>query len=483
MISKTFLKSSFIYTVAGTLPMASAFILLPFYVLYLSTGNFGVLSIFLAFSILVQIITNFSYDATIYIHYHEYKNDASKLSRYVSSALVFVISNGLIMLLFFFVAGEYLTDLIFDGDSVSFYPYGYVGLLTGIFQGIFKINNSLLQTREMPVVFFWSNLLSFSLIAAGTIIGLKLYPDSLAGPLGGRLVAAVICGGWAFFRIVKEFGIRFDFSLLRSSFSFNFYTFVYQLQQWVMNYFDRILIAFFLPLSQVGIYSFAVQCLMVIEFSVNGLYTSFYPKVVSTVMGQKQKVATLEINRYYYGLTAVILLLISLCILSFPIILELFVTKSEYLLSIPLIPFVALLYIFKGLRLYFSIPYGILKYTKPLPGIYLAICCVKIGGMFLLLEVMGVYGVILAGMFSSLLEIMLLYRWGKKKFEYRFNVFKLLWLPVSLGSIIILLEPLFSAEYPVLIHSGYVLACLLLLFWVFRNEVLLLNPAKILGKS
>jgi O-antigen/teichoic acid export membrane protein len=158
-------------------------------------------------------------------------------------------------------------------------------------------------------------------------------------------------------------------------------------------------------------------------------------------------------------------------------------TKKDYLLSIPLIPFVALLYIFKGLRLYFSIPYGILKYTKPLPGIYLMISAVKIGGMFLLIGPMGVYGVILAGMISILLEIILLYRWGKEKFDYRFNVFKLIWLPVGVGSIIILFEPLLSESHPVLIHSGYVVACLILLFWVFRNEVVLINPAKIIGKS
>jgi O-antigen/teichoic acid export membrane protein len=405
----------------------------------------------------------------------------------VSSALLFVAGNGLLFLLFFLLAGELLTDLVFKGDNLSFYPYGYIGLLTGIFQSVFKINNSLLQTRQMPEVFFWSNLLCFTLIAAGTIVGLQWYPDSLVGPLGARLLAAVISGSWASFRLIREFGLHFDYGLLRSSFSFNFYTFVYQLQQWVMNYFDRILVASFLPLSQVGIYSFAVQCLMIIEFIVNGLYTSFYPKVVSTVMDQKEKVATVEVNRYYYGLTAVTLLLVSSSILLFPLLLEWFVnmldTKKDYLLSVPLIPFVALLYIFKGLRLYFSIPYGILKYTKPLPGIYLMISAVKIGGMFLLIKPMGIYGVILAGMISILLEIVLLYSWGKEKFAYRFNVFKLIWLPVGVGSIIILCEPLLSDSYPVLVHCGYVVACLILLFWVFRNEVVLINPAKILRKS
>ena len=158
-----------------------------------------------------------------------------------------------------------------------FFPYGYACLAIGIFQSFFKIHNSLLQTRQEPVVFFWANLLSFSIIAGLTVLGLTRYPDSLMGPLGARLCAAVVSGGWAIGRMLREFGLAFDYPLMRASLSFNFYTFIYQLQQWVMNHFDRFLVAIFLPLSQVGVYSFAVQCLMVIEFVVNGLFTSFYP--------------------------------------------------------------------------------------------------------------------------------------------------------------------------------------------------------------
>lgn len=482
MISRSFIKSSFIYTIAGTLPVASAFILLPFYVHYLSTETFGVFSIFLAFSILIQLLTTFSYDATLYIHYHEFKDEPVKLSRYVGSVLIFIATNGLALIVFFLLAGEFITDLFFRKHELSFYPYGYVCLLIGIFQSIFKVHNSLLQTRQKPEIFFWSNLLSFSIIAGLTIAGLKLFPDSLAGPLGGRLCAAVVAGGWAAIRLLREFGLRFDYRLMRSSFSFNFYTFVYQIQQWIMNYFDRVLIAFFLPLSQVGIYSFAVQCMLVVEFVINGLFSSFYPKVVSMVMDQEEKKATVELNRYYYGLTAVVLVLVSGSIVAFPLVLDWFVIKNDYLLSVPLIPFIALLYVFKAMRMYFSIPYGILKYTKPLPAIYLIVSGLKVAGMFLLIGAMGVYGVILSGLISQWLEIALLYRSGAARFEYKFNAFKLIWLPVGLALMIASAEPLVGRDHPLPVHAGYMIACVTLLFWVYRNELKLISPSKIFGK-
>src|SRR5688500_9954964 len=93
-ISKDFLKSSVIYTVAGSLPMVSAVLLLPFYSAYLSTSDFGALSIYLAFSLLIQYITTYSFDISLYIHFHEFKNEPKKLSSFVSSAFLLMLMIG-----------------------------------------------------------------------------------------------------------------------------------------------------------------------------------------------------------------------------------------------------------------------------------------------------------------------------------------------------------------------------------------------------
>ena len=90
MISKGFIKNSVIYTVAGMLPTASAVILLPFYLNYLPLAQYGQLAFYLAFSMLVQVIATYSFDSSLYIYYHDYKNDRPKLSVLISSAYVFM---------------------------------------------------------------------------------------------------------------------------------------------------------------------------------------------------------------------------------------------------------------------------------------------------------------------------------------------------------------------------------------------------------
>jgi len=476
LISKDFIKSSVIYTLAGALPMASALILLPFYIHHLSTELYGALNIYLAFSLLVQIFVTFSFDTSLYIHFHEFKNDFKKLSVFVSSAFIFMAIAGIGIGLVFTILGDLMFKIALPKLNISFFPYGLASVGAGAFQALLKVHSSLLQSRERPGTFFWSNVLSFTMIASFTIIGLELYPNSLMGPVVGRLLAAFIAGIWVLARIFREFGFKYDFTWLRSSFGFNTYTFIYQILQWIINYFDRIVMLLVLSLGDVGVYVFATQCLIVLELLMNGLHNSFYPKVVSAVMESPEKRSTPLINRYYHGLTAIVMLAACMGVLLLPWAIETFVHKQSYQATIPYLPFLATIYFFRTMRLYFTVPYGILKYTKPLPVVYVIVAAMKIVLMILLMPSFGVFGVIIAALTSAAFEIVLLRNSIKSMFQFRFNFFKIVGAPLILFIMIVLLEPMMGKSYPYTIHFVYLVSCVALLWWAYRNEIQLLNP-------
>lgn len=348
-------------------------------------------------------------------------------------------------------------------------------MTTGIFQALFKVHSSLLQTREKAETFFWSNVLSFSLIALFTIIGLQLFPNSLMGPIIGRSVAAGICGIWALTRVFGEFGVHTDFTWFRSSLGFTGYNFIYQILQWVINYFDRIVMLLVLSLSEVGIYVFATQCLIALELLMNSLHSSFYPKVVSTIMAQPKKQSSPQVNRYYHGLTGVMMVSICGAILVLPWIIDTFVQRQAYQKTIPYLPYLATLYLFRTIRLYYTSPYSILKYTKPLPFIYLVIALVKIIIMVLLLRKLGVYGVIVASLISAVVEIILLRVSLKGLFSLQFNIFKIVGAPLILFLLIITLEPWLGDTHAFGLHLFYFLGCAGLLWWAYRNELTTIN--------
>jgi O-antigen/teichoic acid export membrane protein len=469
-ISKGFIKSSLIYTLAGTLPMASAIILLPFYVTHLSITLNGELSIYLAFSLLVQIFVTYSFDSSLYIHYHEFKKDQRKLSVFVSSAFIFMIILSMVAGVLLTLAGDLIFNLVLKKKGVSFYPFGLAAVGTGVFQGIFKVFSSLMQTRQRPEVYFWSNIVLFGLIAGLTIVGLQLYPGSLIGPVWGRFAATACLGLWALYRVFYEFGFSFDFQWLRSSFGFNNYTFIYQLELWVVNYFDRLLMTLYLSLADVGAYDFAWKCLLVLDFIFGGLYNSFYPKVIGLITDQKEKMSTPVINRYYHGLTAVIMLLVTGSILAVPVFGELGFLKREYVEALDYAPYVALVYLIRPMRYYFGMPYGVLKYTKPLPVIYLVVSAIKIGLMVLGIPRFGVWAVIGASMVSGLVEVTLLRVVVGHRFVFQYNVFKIVVAPLLLGFVMLILE-VWAPWNKFLLHAFYFVFCAGMLVWFYRREL------------
>jgi O-antigen/teichoic acid export membrane protein len=478
-ISKRFIKTSLIYTLAGMLPMASAILLVPLYVPYLSTDLFGELAAYAAFSLLIQVVVTFSFDTSVYIHFHEYKSDPKKLSGFISSAFIFMLLLGLAVGLLLTGAGELIFSLM-KKQHMEFYPFGMASVGAGIFQSVFKVHGSLLQSRERPEVFFWSNVISFALIAACTMTGLILYPQTLVGPVTGRLVASIMMGCWALARIFREFGFHADFTWLRSSLSFNVYSFLYQVQLWVVNYFDRILLLFYIDKAEVGVYDFGLKCMVITELLMNGLHNSFYPKVVSEIMAQPTKGFTPVINRYYHGLTAVIMVVIALSMLFFPLAVDQLIHKDDWRKAMPYLPYLAVVYTLRIIRLYFAVPYAALKMMKPMPVIYAVVALLKVGFVLLLVNQYHLYGAIVATLISGGAELILLRIYMRRKFHFRFNVYKIVVAPCALLAMVLILEPVWGEEYGLILHTFYLIACLSLLSWVYRNEVKLIDPFKLI---
>jgi O-antigen/teichoic acid export membrane protein len=466
------------YTIAGSLPMASAIILLPFYLLYLTTDNYGALSLYFAFSVLIQVLTTYSFDTGMYVFFHEYKKNEQRLGRFVSSVFIFLLLIGVGITVFFLITGNLLFNLFLDQDNVDFFPFGLMAVITGVFQSIFKVHSSLLQTSQRPVLFFWSNLLSFAIIAIGTIIGLKYYPQTLWGPIGGRMVAATVSAVWVLGRIAVVYGVAFEMQLLRNTFGFNTPSFLYQLQQWSMTYFDRFIMVFFhLPLSIIGVYDFAVKCMLAIEFVISGLYNSFYPRVIGMVMEQDKKQSTPEINRYYHGLVAAIMLLVCLAILAFSVAVDFGIIRSGYEKSVQYLPLIGMVYLVRAMRYYFTLPYGALKFSKPLPVIYMGVSVFKILLILIFIRQFDVYAVIGAALVSSLVEAYLLWRGVRGKFHFQFNGFKIILAPLILAAVIAVLQQFFFFG-SLINYSIYLIICLVILILLYRREVLSLLDRK-----
>jgi O-antigen/teichoic acid export membrane protein len=469
VITKNFIKSSMIYTLAGALPMASAIILMPFYG-KLPPDVYGSFSLYLGFSMLIQILVTYSFDASLYINYHEYKNNPKQLAAFISSAFIFILLLSTVVGLLLALMGHWLFDWVYGEDAIAFLPFGILSVAIGIFQSLFKVNNSLLQTQSKPVPFLWLNILSFGLIASFTILGLNLFPNTLWGPVGGKLLGALISAAWVLSSIFRQFGFHFQWSLLKSTFAFNNSSLIYQIQQWFINYYDRILILMLISKVTVGYYDVALKFLLAIDFVLTGLNATVHPKVLGKVNEQQVKTSTIEINRYYHGMTGVAILAVTGSILFFPPIIKLFFS-SPYHAAIPLLPFAALVYLLRPLRMWAAMPYAALKYSKPLPYFYFLIAVIKISAMYVCIQQWGVLGAVVSTLVSYAVEIIILFMGIRNRFQFKFNAFKLMIAPALVATSILVLEPWLGADYGWQIHLVYLVIGVAVLMWAYRNEV------------
>jgi O-antigen/teichoic acid export membrane protein len=481
LISRKFIRHSFIYSIAGALPVASAVILLPAYLNYLPTEVYGELALYMSFALLVQILVTYSFDTSIYNFFHDFKHDENQLHIFVSSVFSFILLVSLIAVVVFSFIGGWTLGIV--SKHMTFYPYGMMSVITGVFQAIFKVNSSLQQTQEKASSFLFNNLISFSLIAALTIVGLKLFPNDLFGPIAGRLIAVTISGIWVIISIYSQHGVHLDFKLVKSTFAFNHPSILYQFLQWMNLTFDRYVLAPLINLTAVGIYDIAAKCLQVVDFILGGLNATIFPKVLGITALQSEKKTTVEINRYYHGLTAVTILLVVLSIFLLPIVLRFLIVwfdKPQYLDVIQWIPFVAVTYLLRSIRFYVVMPYAVLKYAKPLPLFYLVIVGTKIASMVALIPMLGIQGVIIATWIGQGVELVVLYLGIQKKMEVRFNVVKLIISPLVMAVVIVIAEPWLGRTQPILVHAVYVILAVAVLAWAYRSELKDLQLGKIL---
>jgi O-antigen/teichoic acid export membrane protein len=100
----------------------------------------------------------------------------------------------------------------------------------------------------------------------------------------------------------------------------------------------------------------------------------------------------------------------------------------------------------------------------------------KIGLIILFINQFNIFGVIAASLISIMIEIVLLRTNLRNKFQFKFNLFKMVVAPVILLGLIIFMEPTLGTKFPLAVHAFYLVSCAALLWWGYRNEVRLINP-------
>ena len=473
MISKTFFKSSLIYSFVGALPYVSGVILIPFFTYKLTSQQFGVNALYYSMMVFFQVIAGFGMDSFIGVYYYEYKDNIQKLKELIGTILFFSLSIGAFLIVLLSIIGPTSFNLLWPKtENLNFFPLGLFTLLTAIFSAGFKSYTSLLINQQRVERFFWMSILNFVLTISITLLLLYSFPYTLTGPILGRLVPMSISFVICVILISHEYGFRVKMMLLRPVFDFCAPIFLYSFLLWIVNYIDRFVIPHFIPdTSFVGVFDIAVKITLFLDIFQMGLMNTINPKIFTIWKDKNLRESSVEVNRYYNGFTALTMLIIPLMLIIVPVLIPLIIKKPIYYQALLYLPILSLGFVTRGWFYMFMSPIYFFKKTRALPKIFLFTACFQIVCSIILVKYFGIMGAVWSNFLVKPVQAIILYSESRKIFNFKFNRWKILYLPIIFIIVGLVCEAIATSSTRIFYEIGQFILIASLVFIIYRNEL------------
>ncbi len=300
--------------------------------------------------------------------------------------------------------------------------------------------------------------------------GLYLFPDSLIGPMYGRLFSGLIIFliGLCVFKSNSLF--VFDKTFIKDLFKFCVPYVFYVISGWVLMQIDRYILQLYIPNTELNAYDLLLKCFYGIEFIQNSLSAVIYPKVYELWAKSKTNATSPESNRYFNVLTAINIVQLTVFCIVIPWVYRLFVNNPVFFQSENYIGILATGYALRSILSFYLA--GIL-FTS---NVYTLL---KIFGISALVQILltwpasqayGLNGAIYAGLSTKVLQVVLCIWLASKSFNYKFNVYKILVLPFAyllVNGFSYLILPKYNLSFYVFEFLFF--GCLL--YFLFRQEI------------
>ncbi|MCX6287505.1 MAG: oligosaccharide flippase family protein [Bacteroidetes bacterium] len=485
MISRQFFRSSMIYSLIGALPYTTGVILIPFFTARLTPEQFGINAIYFTMMYFVQLVSSAGLDTYIGVNYFQQKDDHRKLSEFIGTVLIILITLGTAVLFIMLMGGSFMFRLIFRGDQAfQFLPFGLITVFTAIFNGVFKTYSNLLVNQQRPERFFYLNISNFIITLTASLGILYAYPYTLNGPIIGRLVPAAISCLASVVMLTGEYGLKFSCKHLEGMLAFCGPMIVYGAMIWVVNYIDRYVIKYFMiDPTYVGIFDFAVKLSLGIGLLHTGLVNTIQPKVFNIWKNKDLTESTTEVNRYYNAFTAITLLVLPLVTIAIPLLVPLVIKNHIYYQAFAFIGILCLGYATSPAFYLFLAPVFYFKKTKVLPKVFLYSAVIQVLMSSFLVWKFGLMGAVFSNFLIKPIQALFLYMESRKFFTYHLNQWKLIYLPFVVIVTGLLLYTISPDKTGIIPGCLQLLITVVLVYFTYKRELRQLVLPLLKGKG
>jgi len=451
--------------------MVAGLILLPFYTNHLNEIHYTQVLFYISMSLLFQILFSFSIESYFGIKYTQLSGQPEQQKRFIGTVSYMLLLIGLGLTIVAAIGGNFLFEYIYRGDlQMEFWPYGFYAVLTGFFNSYFKSASVCLVYMKRPTAFLVANLVNFVVTLLISIAGLYLFPDTIVGPMYGRVISGLII-----FLIGHSIFMGNGIFMLDKSFLDDLVKFCrpfvfYLLSVWVLGQIDRYFLQAYIPKADLNTYDLILKCFFGIEFVQNSLFGVISPRVYEAWNKNSTLETTTESNRYFNVLTAVNIIQLGVFCIVIPFIYKLIIRNEVFYKSEVYIGVLAAGYALRSIHLYYLSTILFARKTMALLKIFGFSACIQIIITVFAVKFYGLEGAIYAGLITKVIQVGFCVLFTRSIFVYNYNYFKIVAIPF-IYLLINLLQFVFFPHYSLWMYVLQLLVFAIILLAVFKNEI------------
>jgi len=274
----TLLSRSSMYAISDILKQALNFLLLPLYTAYLSKSDYGILAVALAASAVLEVVYGLALRGAVGRLYFD-QQDEAQVREFIGTLALFLGGFGLLLTLILLLLGPFVWPLL-GLDEVAFSPYMVLVVFTVLLNNLgLSLVLPLYYVRGQAGRYAAYSLFSFLMMTGATILLVVGLEQGTVGALRGRLVAAGIVFVPTIWILARNSKPVLRRALLRPALIFSLPLVPHLISTWALNFSDRIILAKFVSMDDVGVYAVGYQvglAVSVVITAINNAWTPWY---------------------------------------------------------------------------------------------------------------------------------------------------------------------------------------------------------------
>ncbi len=401
--------------------------LLPLYLNVLSGAEYGLYTLMVAVSGIVNIAGTLRINSSMSTFYWDYNHDERLTKKYLQQLFSFSILLSCMCITFFLLMGPLLFKGIFNDEDITFFPYGIIVVASGLLNAINSVYYIYLKNRKefnkLSLILFVQIILAV-IIQVVLILGFK---KGVYGLLLGVMIPYLLTLIYIISIEPKILSLNLDKKMLIPSLKYSIALIPFLLIYWLSSTGDRIILEKYLSLDVIGQYALLMTIAGVMFLVADSVMNSIRPFLYESFQNTtgNRSAYQVKLMKFYMALN----ILTSGGILLVGHNLSFITDKEAFLNAIPYFTLATSIVFLRSYLLLFNMQLNYSKSSKLISSISIISLVVLLTLYHILSEQYGLEGVLIAGIVAGLFTSVTFFIFAQRKQRIEYNLVDLWLIP------------------------------------------------------